>query len=281
MWRCGLAVQGACLSRRRSRVQIPSLPPKARGNLGFPFRENAEIAQLVEQATENRCVGGSTPSFGTNKQTPACLGFFYCPRTTEANRRHSKEWRFARERSDRYERSESPSFGTLNGCLRLSAPRETSLLRGFLHGGERWRRTADTSKNWRFVSEASLRLSAPSKDVSGPTMRSLAPATRRLPIPRSQNSVFRLDPDPTSSWIQRVTLPGPLKPSASRQCCIFESTSPLSKACLCNCGGASYGTPTEICSFENQSNTKLKNFSKTRRFFAQTRERGSHLFAHH
>ena len=44
-----------CLSRRRSRVQVPSEPP-----FKFGF-----IAQSVEQRTENPCVGGSIPPEAT------------------------------------------------------------------------------------------------------------------------------------------------------------------------------------------------------------------------
>ena len=40
-------------------------PYKAPAPLGFKAWRDAQVAQLVEHATENRSVGGSTPSLGT------------------------------------------------------------------------------------------------------------------------------------------------------------------------------------------------------------------------
>ena len=54
-----VAVYHVCLSRRRSRVQIPSEPPFI---FGF-------IAQLVEQRTENPRVAGSIPAGATIMKT--------------------------------------------------------------------------------------------------------------------------------------------------------------------------------------------------------------------
>src|SRR5216684_470096 len=55
---------GPCRTRRRSEVDRadepdykPALPPLAPGS--------AQVAQLVEHATENRSVGGSIPPLGT------------------------------------------------------------------------------------------------------------------------------------------------------------------------------------------------------------------------
>ena len=60
-----VAAYHACLSRKRSRVQIPLEPP-----FGF-------IAQSVEQRTENPCVAGSIPAGATRKTNNSpMLGFF-------------------------------------------------------------------------------------------------------------------------------------------------------------------------------------------------------------
>ena len=37
----------------------------ASGDADFPFAEIGSIAQMVEQRTENPCVGGSNPSLST------------------------------------------------------------------------------------------------------------------------------------------------------------------------------------------------------------------------
>ena len=50
IWFVSLEAYDACLSRRRSRVQIPYEPPFF-----------GSIAQSVEQRTENPCVTGSIP----------------------------------------------------------------------------------------------------------------------------------------------------------------------------------------------------------------------------
>jgi hypothetical protein len=52
----------AALSRRRSRVQIPSGPHRAGGTHPGP---DGQVAQSVERAAENRKVGGSIPSLPT------------------------------------------------------------------------------------------------------------------------------------------------------------------------------------------------------------------------
>ena len=57
-----------CLSRRRSRVQVPSEPPFI---FGF-------IAQSVEQRTENPCVAGSIPAGATSlKKFKASIASFF------------------------------------------------------------------------------------------------------------------------------------------------------------------------------------------------------------
>ncbi len=43
----------------------PVAPATRPGETRVALYGHAEIAQSVEQATENRCVGGSIPSFGT------------------------------------------------------------------------------------------------------------------------------------------------------------------------------------------------------------------------
>lgn len=40
-------------------------PAQPSGKLLLPGWQSAQVAQLVEQATENRCVGGSIPPLGT------------------------------------------------------------------------------------------------------------------------------------------------------------------------------------------------------------------------
>jgi hypothetical protein len=58
----------AALSRRRSRVQIPS------GPLGpGPPRSPGQVAQSVERAAENRKVGGSIPSLPTTQAAASSL----------------------------------------------------------------------------------------------------------------------------------------------------------------------------------------------------------------
>jgi single-stranded DNA-binding protein len=52
----------AALSRRRSRVQIPSGPLRTGGR---PAPVPGQVAQSVERAAENRKVGGSIPSLPT------------------------------------------------------------------------------------------------------------------------------------------------------------------------------------------------------------------------
>ena len=54
LWGRSSVGQSAGLSRQRSRVRVPSLPPYY-----------AQIAQSVEQGTENPCVRGSIPRLGT------------------------------------------------------------------------------------------------------------------------------------------------------------------------------------------------------------------------
>jgi hypothetical protein len=58
----------AALSRRRSRVQIPSGPPPGSGlALRRPNLVPGRVAQLVERAPEKREVTGSTPVPTTGK----------------------------------------------------------------------------------------------------------------------------------------------------------------------------------------------------------------------
>ena len=64
-WFHSVVAYHACLSRKRSRVQIPLEPP-----FGF-------IAQSVEQRTENPCVAGSIPAGATRVRINALIkGFF-------------------------------------------------------------------------------------------------------------------------------------------------------------------------------------------------------------
>src|SRR6266540_6798753 len=69
----------AALSRRRSRVQIPSGPQSRTGGRSRPPVPRGQVAQSVERAAENRKVGGSIPSLPTTfgplgAWPPAILG---------------------------------------------------------------------------------------------------------------------------------------------------------------------------------------------------------------
>ena len=76
MWPSGLGRLPVTQEIAGSNPVVPATSP---GKPGLPFMGNAEIAQSVEQTTENRCVGGSIPSFGT-KRTSSNRGSFFLPR---------------------------------------------------------------------------------------------------------------------------------------------------------------------------------------------------------
>ena len=83
--------QSASLSRQRSRVRAPSGSPfYINGVFLFLKINNAYLAQLVEQGTENPCVLGSIPRVGTKNSSESY--YFFCligkaVRSTARNRK--------------------------------------------------------------------------------------------------------------------------------------------------------------------------------------------------
>ncbi len=73
----------AGLSSRRSRVQIPSLPPSSNARVARPERFG-QVAQLVEHRSEKPGVGGSIPPLTTTSNPLHRRGFASFPTCLDA-----------------------------------------------------------------------------------------------------------------------------------------------------------------------------------------------------